>query len=533
MKVLIVDDEEDVRQSIRLLIPWSEYGINQVLEACDGHDAIDLIQSEKPEIIFTDIIMPGKDGTELLTWLHQHEQHVKTIVISGHDDFKYIQHTLKNGGLDYILKPIDRTEIIKSFETALHNWKIEELQRNKEAESNKVISQAKPAYLDKMFSNLILQPHSHQSAFDELNKEFQLGNYHQCQLAILSTDILQEKIIEKFAHHTDLLDFILLNICHEVLEQSSEGYAFKHLNKENEIVLVVWKNLEQIKEKLQKINKALIDILQMPFHFGLSSIQPLPSGIQNGYKEAKLSLRQNNYLVGGHYLHQYQGKASKINNTLFFSDYSEAIVIAIKSNDKKQIAKAITKFMQAIRDLNSITLDHLEYWRHEFYLMKSYLFKEISFEKKIELIHKDVHFPLNKDGSLSLDLFKKELMLYCEVFAEKLAIESNINQHIIFDIKRYIDHNYHENLLLQSIADQFYLSREYISRRFKQEYGLSPSDYIEKIRIENAKILLMNHELYISDVANAVGYQDGRYFSKVFKKVVGVTPMIYKSSLNG
>lgn len=531
MKVLIVDDEEDVRQSIRLLIPWSEYGIHQVLEACDGHHAIDLIQSEKPDIIFTDIIMPGKDGTELLTWLHQHEKHVKTIVISGHDDFKYIQHTLKSGGLDYILKPIDRTEIIKSFENALNNWKIEELQRNKEAESNKVISQAKPAFLDKMFSNLILQPHTHQSAFDELNKEFHLRNYHQCQLAILSTDILQENIIDKFANHADLLDFILLNLCNEILELSTEGYAFKHLNKENEIVLVVWKNIEQMKAKLQKINKALTDILQTPFHFGLSRIQSLPEGLQIGYKEAKLSLRQNNYLVGGHYIHQFQKNAPTINNALFFSDYSEAIVIAIKSNDKKQINKAITKFFQAIRDLNSITLDHLEYWRHEIYLMKSYLFKEISIEEKVELVHKDVYFPLNKDGSLSLDLFKKELLKYCEVFAEKLAIETNINQHIIFDIKRYIDHNYHENLLLQSIADQFYLSREYVSRKFKQEYGLSPSDYIEKIRIENAKILLINHDLFISDVANAVGYQDGRYFSKVFKKVVGVTPMMYKSSL--
>lgn len=530
MKVLIVDDEEDVRQSIRLLIPWSEHGVKTVLEACDGNHAIEIIETEKPEVIFTDIMMPGKNGTELLTWLQNHHRQSKTIVISGHDDFQYVQHTLKNGGLDYILKPIDRKEILKSFENALNNWKMDEEKRLKDVQRSQVITQIKPVFLDKMFSNLILQPLSNQTAYEELDKEFNLKNYDQFQIAILSTDMLQEYVIKKFANHIDLLDSILLNICNEILGQSNEGYAFKHLNKENEIVILIWKNFEYFKANLQKINQAITGVLQTPFHFGISPIHTLPEGLQTGYKEAKLALRQSNYLARNQFIHHFEGMDSNKSNTLFFSDYSEGIVVAIKSNGKEQIEKAIGKFIRAVNELDSVTLDQLEYWRHEFDLMKSYLFKEIFFEEKLELIHRHVYFPLDQDGRLSLELFQQELTEYCKMFAEQLAEELRKNHNIIFDIKAYIDNHYHENLQLQSIADQFYISREYASRKFKQEFGFNASDYIEKIRLDHAKILLMNHDLSISDVATAVGYQDGRYFSKVFKKVVGVTPIKYKRS---
>ncbi|MBS4206581.1 response regulator [Bacillus sp. FJAT-50079] len=529
MKVLIVDDEEDVRASIRLLIPWDKSGVNTILEAHDGNNAIELIKSERPEIIFTDIIMPSKNGMELLSWIQEYHQHSKTIVISGHDDFQYVQHTLKSGGLDYILKPIDRNEIIKSFENAITNWKKDEAKRSNDIQRGLVISQTKPVFLDKMFSNLLLQSQPNQEAFHELDKEFNLTKYNKFQLAIIRTDMLQETVIQKFTNQIDSLDSIILNICNEIIYH--EGYAFKHLNKENEILIITWENFSHFQQNLQKMNKAFVEILHTPFHFGISTIHQLPEDLQTGYREAKIALRQSNYVCGTQLIHSFKDIDSDKRNDLFFSDYSEAIVIAIKSNDNEKIEKAIGKFIQAIKKLDFITLDQFEYWRHEFLLMKSYLFKEIFFEEKSEAVDQQLYFPLNKEGRLSIDLLEKELVQNCKLFARDLAEELRKNHNIIFDIKRYIDNHFDEHLLLQSIADQFFVSREYISRKFKQEFGLNASNYIENIRIENAKVLLMNSELNISDVAYAVGYQDGRYFSKVFKKAVGVTPMKYKRRL--
>jgi len=96
-------------------------------------------------------------------------------------------------------------------------------------------------------------------------------------------------------------------------------------------------------------------------------------------------------------------------------------------------------------------------------------------------------------------------------------------------IEEYLSANYHKDIKLQDIADQFFLSREYISRLFKREYKETITDYLTKIRIEKAKELLENPYLKIYDIAYSVGYQNDKYFIKVFKKLVGSTPNEYRS----
>ncbi|MGK0700807.1 helix-turn-helix domain-containing protein [Priestia flexa] len=88
--------------------------------------------------------------------------------------------------------------------------------------------------------------------------------------------------------------------------------------------------------------------------------------------------------------------------------------------------------------------------------------------------------------------------------------------------------NYDRDVKLQEIAERFYLSREYISRKFKQEFQENISDYIVKVRMTKAKSLLKNEQLKIYEVANMIGYQDDKYFRKVFKKLEGLTPNEYR-----
>lgn len=100
--------------------------------------------------------------------------------------------------------------------------------------------------------------------------------------------------------------------------------------------------------------------------------------------------------------------------------------------------------------------------------------------------------------------------------------------HIIYDIASYLENHYAEDISLQDMAARFFLSREYISRRFKQEFGVNISDFLAGVRIEKAKLLLLNPQLRIAQVAEMVGYQDEKYFSKVFKKQEGQTPNEYR-----
>ncbi|UOK64185.1 helix-turn-helix domain-containing protein [Paenibacillus sp. OVF10] len=99
-----------------------------------------------------------------------------------------------------------------------------------------------------------------------------------------------------------------------------------------------------------------------------------------------------------------------------------------------------------------------------------------------------------------------------------LTAHHHANPDPMSEIARYMDAHYQEDLSLQQIAARFYLSREYISRKFKQQFGLNWSEYLGKLRINNAKLLLQNPSLRVAKISEMVGFQDEKYFSKVFKK---------------
>jgi two-component system response regulator YesN len=529
MKVLIVDDEEDVRNSIKLLVNWSEFQIDTILEAEEGSQAIAIIQSEKPEIIFTDMIMPNVDGLELLQWINQSNPDSKTIVVSGHDDYRYVRHTVKNGGFDYILKPINQHELIEVLRKAVNSWRLEEATRQQDQKHKMVLNQSKPAYWDKIFANIVTKPIYVKTVYDELTREFNLAETQSCQIVVLSMELLSNKVSDKFNDNLDLLYFLMINICNEIIGRNKEGFAFKHTDPDNEIVLMFWKNVMFIKDRLTAINEAFQQILHTKFSFGIGGLQPFPERIYESYKDAKMTLRQKNYLSRNTWILFASESQSNKANTLFFLDYSDKIALAIKSNDSKQIEAAIQQWIDSVKKLEVITLDHLKYWWYEYKIMRTQLLKEIFPEdENMQFQSQRTFFPVDDYGVLSLDLWKGELYQFCMNFAVNLHNKQQKDQNVIYEIKAFVDSRYNQNLMLQEIADQFFISREYISRKFKQEFNENISDYIERIRVEKSQILLKNGLLSINEVASLVGYPDGRYFSKVFRKLTGYTPAQFR-----
>lgn len=113
MKAMIVDDEKHVREGLRLLAEWERFGIKTVLEAEDGEEAMQVIAKEHPQIIFTDMRMPKKDGVALMKWLYTSNWKAKTIVVSGYDDFRYLKETITYQGLTICLSRLTRPNSMK------------------------------------------------------------------------------------------------------------------------------------------------------------------------------------------------------------------------------------------------------------------------------------------------------------------------------------------------------------------------------------------------------------------------------------
>ena len=137
MKALILDDESHVRECINILADWKKHGITQVFEASTVDEAIECISLHDPEVIFTDIKMPDKDGLDLLAWVHEHCSGKAVVVVSGYNDFDYAIGAMRYGALDYILKPIQITQleaVLQKIDDYISNTQEKYIQANHDAQ---------------------------------------------------------------------------------------------------------------------------------------------------------------------------------------------------------------------------------------------------------------------------------------------------------------------------------------------------------------------------------------------------------------
>ena len=533
MNVLIVDDEQHVRDAIKLLVDWDSLGINTVLEAENGQAAIEIVEQYKPEIIMTDMMMPIKNGVDLLAWLQNYSPCSKKIVISGHDDFELVRNTIKFGGMDYLLKPIDPDQLNEALARAKDCWEKEELSRHELCKQNIQINQSKPVYWDKVLSNMVSEPNYYSSIQDDLRSEFGITEeMKQCQIVILSIDTMERVVLNKFANHRVLLFFSLTNICNEFLRKKNIGFAFRYWSSDHEIILLCWQGFDKLNALLGEINEGIYTALHGRFDFGIGTVQLFPKGIQQSYREAQNALKQRNMLKKTTWLHGYEAKDSPLPINLHLTDYSEKFRLAVWSSNADEIQAAVEEWIRAVKQIPVISIEQLDLWWHEYTVLRSKWLRSFSPDNS-ELeptSEKDRFFTVLMDdhGRFSIELWQKELEENLLALANLITKQFHREKNVIYDVIQYIENRYQQEITLQDIANQFFLSREYISRKFKQVTGENLSDYLVRIRIEKAKLLLLNPNLKISQIALMVGYADEKYFSKVFKKMAEQSPNQYR-----
>ncbi|MEX2462504.1 MAG: response regulator [Paenibacillaceae bacterium] len=534
MKLLIVDDERHVREAIKLLVNWFNLGFSDVLEAENGAAAMELVKQHHPEIILTDMMMPIKSGVDLLAWMHNFSPNSKKIAISGHNDFDLVRKTLIYGGMDYILKPVDPVQLNEALLKAKQDWEEEDNARKKNVEQNIEMNQLKPIYWDKFFSNLITDPQYFRSIHDVLHSGFGLSkNTKECQIAILNIDSMERKVMDKFNNHWDLLFFSLTNICNEFLQKGNFGFACRYWNSEHEILIFYWKSFGGLQRMLTQINEGFYTTLGSRFDFGVGLPHNFSDNLLLSYNEAKSALRHRNMLhKKTSWLHVYEEKEVPHLSTLHLSTFGEKLRLALLSGNEVKIDTAINEWIAAVIEIDSITIEQMELWRHEFDVLYAQwskpLLDDVDHDIRDAMPERQLPITLDEFGCLSLSHWRQELTQRIVRLSAALIKHQQKDKNVIHEIVIYLEQNYHKEVTLQDIAKHFYLSREHISRKFKQELGVNLSDYIVRIRIEKAKLLLLNRNMKIALIAEMVGYADEKYFSKVFRKFENLSPNQYR-----
>ncbi|WP_419875668.1 response regulator transcription factor [Candidatus Pristimantibacillus sp. PTI5] len=533
MKALIVDDEARVRKAVRLLVNWELHGITEIDEASGGFEAIQRMRRDKPAIVIMDMMMPEGSGVDLMAAVNEFAGTVKFIVVSGRGDFDFVREAVRHGGIDYLLKPIEPEAINAAVAKAASQWRLEEQERTDRQKQSMRLNEFKPVYGEKLLTGLITEPKTAQTAVRRLQEEGLIPEGTvKARLALLQVDASDKQLQERFAWDSDLLHFAIINICNEFLIGEKRGVAFRHWGAPTEIVIAAWGENGQLPVILQDINEGLFVTLQRRMHAGLSQAGDFPAAMPDQYEEALAALSQRNTLAANHYLHGFEEEKNA--KRIAFSDWEEEWKVAALSGIEEQLASASGRWLEAARLSGHISPGMLDEYKTDVLLFCARLLREAPGRQAVEeealLSAEELaeNSPYVHANAFSLQDWREWSYRLLQRLSQAVVQRQAQEKTKMSDIAGFIDQHYRDELSLQDIAKRFFVSREYVSRKFKQEYGINITDYITGIRIDKAKLLMVNPNLRIAQIAEMVGFHDEKYFSKVFKKQEGISPKAFR-----
>ncbi len=532
MMALIVDDEARVRKAVRLLVDWEAHGITEISEAAGGYEAIESMERQRPAIVIMDMMMPEGNGVDVMEAVQRFAGEMKFIVVSGRNDFDFVRAAVRHGGVDYLLKPIDPESINAAVAKAAAQWREERREREERDKRNRQLNEMKPVYGEKLLGSLLDESAHPGPVVRKLEEEGVLpANLPEVRLALLQVDPGDKQLYDRFGRDEDLLLFALVNVCCEFMTRQGRGAAFRRWGAAGEVAMLYWGEPERLTDLLNEINEGLFMTFERKMHIGISGAGPFPSSLPRLREEAAEALSRRNLLAGSDFVHLY---AESVSSSIPDSGWQEQWRIAACSGDEGQIVRVSDMWLDAAVQGGAVTPLMLESYQSEAEGACRRLLREEGGRESLEessLALPEVDRPDPHAAHFQLHQWRDWSRRLLEHTSSLIVQRQSKEKARMGDIAEYIQAHYREELSLQDIAKRFFVSREYVSRKFKQELGVNFSEYIVSVRLQKAKELLVNPRLTIARVAEMVGFHDEKYFSKVFKKQEGQTPKAYRTNV--
>lgn len=519
MKILIVDDETHVLKALRYFLNEEEIPIDEIREATNGIEAIESITKSVPDLIFSDMQMPGMNGSQLLSWIKEHHPSIKIIAVSSYSHFNYMRNVIQAGGLDYLLKPIDPKQLHSALEKAIKEMK----KASKTTEQNIKVNMYSPIYRAKVLSDTIAHKDCPHIDLHSISQELSIPT----PMSLIIIKLPQHNTIAKEIFNTDvnLLFFSINNICNEILTKQ-RGYAFTYLYKDNETVLLYWGKNHTLTNDLHKIREWIFKLTGSMPYIAIGDEFHKIEQLAYGYDTAELAYLQRPIFSNAHStIFNYRPeKVPKIDLKPLLERCYQDWFIAIRTYNQTILVNTSTYIYQYLQTQSSFTFGHLQ----NFLLL---------FQHYYDLLVEAFHIEQNDSVYIECDLNTldsiDEVIQYLnKKLGQLLTCYGQQNKKISLteQVTEYIAKNYNKNLSLSNIARNFYVSKEHLAREFKKMTGSTLSTYVTTLRLEKASMLLRSTNHPIKEIAEQLGYQDEKYFSKVFKRFYNISPLFYRTS---
>jgi two-component system response regulator YesN len=518
VKVLIVDDEEHVREGIELAIDWERFGVRERFQAENGLQALDMIRLHKPRVVFCDMSMPEMNGIQLLEVIREKYPDIQIIVVSGYNDYMYTRATIKANGIDYILKPFKKKDVEQALLQAVTLCKLREDTMRVDRDTEFLLKQA---------DFLVIEQKMNQSLKEETPNYSELkGYFHKSKMAVeclRATIILMRDsplcIEQRYDGNAELFAFALRNIASESLEEYGAHLLFRC--DDYRWLLLTAEEPGSLTNKLQYfINKMTADwskIIGLEVLTGTSNGGTNLQQIQQQIDSARATLLESP--ISAAYDSAYDGddvKPSLSNQELLLN-------IALEDRNKAYVAEIIHGFAEELRTCRMLLFKNLQMMTKE----ANYMLERAS--RKLNKNVDDLSIPL---WISSIAEWETKMIQQWWRLIEVSGMDGYESRGIQA-IHEYIQQHFHENITLISLSEHFHFSPQYIAKKFKEMYNTTVVTYQTHLRMQKAKSLLMHTEMSVIKIAEIIGYADENYFSKVFRKQMGLPPLKYRKQVRG
>ncbi|MGN0247082.1 MAG: response regulator [Lachnospiraceae bacterium] len=509
MKVLIADDESAVLEGLQYIIDWKKLGFSVCLLAKNGQEALDKIITQQPDLVLLDIRMPKLNGTEIVQIAREQGFSGHFIILSGYSDFTYAQTAIKYGVNFYLTKPIDEDELESSVISV--KKQIEE-KKNSDLTLSKYRENARDTIIRQLITGTLV--------------DTSLLNLQDLNL---SSDIYQIVIYERYTKDPFkiTLDF------KELLCVSNRSHnSFEHITIDHrEIILLKGSSsIERFERLLSHYRIAPqkgspLDALFLTYGRKVYQL----NDIFLSYTDAvQLSMRRffcdyNQHVLGFESLPNYESYHYQLSDTDALY-YSGKLSGYIQAQNRPGVSMVLSELHQ-----------NLYHSRDEIPVIRRFLI-DIYLQVKQTITHtySNIQFPFPSNSAI-IDLVEGKCYLYeiIKIMQEQAemcmnAIGTPSSESIIDGIIHYINHNYQNNLKLESIAPLFGYNSSYLGKLFAKQVGEGFNSYLDRVRIENSKRLLTDETLKVYEISERVGYKTVDYFHKKFKKYTGLSPAEYR-----
>lgn len=524
-KVMIVDNESAIRKGLAHCIRWETLDCVVAAQACDGLDALEQFSAVRPNIVISDIRMPGMDGLELAHHISQEHPYTKVIILTGFPDFEYAQKAIEYGVIDFVLKPTSVETLVNAVEKAKKRIS-EEAHKEKlaqelacKAEQNLLLERG--MLLHDLINRVDL------SYLYVLNRMVQLdldlSSYHVLRMDIAPID-------ESWPQEQSLLPY--LQQSQEVLfenlrEQQMHQVYPAPLGDQSCYVIVCTADTSLLLSICTETVRIIGSMPRFSLSIGISQHWTDPLRMADASDQADQAVHFARYTTEEPVILYDQIPAIPPQVLQRVMSDLKALKEQIEWRNQVEAYAILGNLFVFIRE-NRLPVENVRsICIYIYQLCLSLPFSSnnaevISFGELPgikRLIEQD-----------SVDQMEAAMGTFLEYVLQQSDESCADSAGVIRTVRTYITEHCAEDISLEALASLVHLSPTYLSRLFKRETGETLSAYIQDVRIERAKNLLCTTSMKIYEVAEQVGFSDPVYFSRMFKKATGVKPKDFRES---